>query len=62
MLVPEVTEPAPEESELTAHVTATSGLFIPVTEAVNWDELPLDIVWLEGLTVTLVTEATLICL
>jgi hypothetical protein len=41
MLVPGVTPPVPAAVELTLHVTALSGLLLPVTEALNCRVLPL---------------------
>jgi hypothetical protein len=55
MLVPCVTAPVPTTFELTRHVTAELGLFVPVTEALNWRELPACIDWFVGLIVIPVT-------
>ena len=61
MLVPARTVPVPAAFELTRHVTVVAGLLVPVTDALNCMVAPPDdialllIVWLAGLTLTLVT-------
>jgi len=62
MPVPTVTSPVPEALELTIHVTALLGLFVPVTHAENWSSLPLLTDWFGGLTATPVIVVTLISL
>jgi len=42
--VPGVTAPVPAAFELTLHVTALLGLFVPVIAALNWREPPADTV------------------
>jgi len=61
-LVPCVTPPVPAAFELTLHVTALSGLLLPVTVALNCKVLPADTDGPEELTVTPDIETTLICL
>jgi len=60
IVVPGVTAPVPSALELTLHVTALSGLLLPVTDALNCNVLPLIIDWPEELTITPVTVTTLI--
>jgi len=55
MLVPDATEPVPAALELTLHLTVLSGLLMPVTEALNWTDLPLSTDWFEARTDTPVT-------
>jgi len=55
IIVPDITAPIPAALELTFHVTAVSGLLVPVTEALNWKELPVFTDWFDGLTATPVT-------
>jgi len=63
--VPGATEPVPAALELTLHVTVVSGLLTPVTEALNWIDLPLSTDEFEARTdtpvtlgISTVTEAT----
>ena len=60
ILVPCVTDPDPEGLELTLHVTLLSGLFDPVTAALNCNCLPNATSEFSGSMFTKFTETTLI--